>query len=100
MDAVARLMPQQLDGAGMQLTAVNDLSPHVTANWDRAYRQALAALSESLTPKRLLTIAAKAMRFGPAGVRLLKEQFHAALLAKAGADAGVIRYVSYLAQRQ
>lgn len=91
---------QAFDAAGLRLAAVNDLSPFVTANWDRAYRLALGAVSESVTAKRLRTIVAKAMRFGPAGVRLLKEQFRAALLAKAGADAGVIRYVSYLAERQ
>jgi sterol 24-C-methyltransferase len=85
--------------AEFRLTAVEDLSPHVTANWERAYRAALRATGEPPTPMQLVAIAGSALRYGPAAVRLAKEQFHAALLAKAGADSGVIRYVSFLAER-
>lgn len=86
------------EAAGFQLIAVEDLSPYVTANWDRGYRAALSAIAEPPTPMQLVTIAGTALRYGQAGLQLAKDQFRAALLAKAGADSGVIRYVSYLAE--
>lgn len=88
------------DGAGFRLLACEDLSPRITANWDRAYRAALRAIAVVPTPVQLLQIAGNAIQYGSAAVRLLKDQFHAALLAKAGADAGVIRYASFLAERR
>lgn len=88
------------DAAGFRLVAVDDLSPRVTANWDRAYQAALRALVEMPTPTQLVALAGTAIRYGPAAVRLAKDQFRAALLAKAGGDSGLIRYVSYLAERR
>jgi SAM-dependent methyltransferase len=82
------------------LLAVDDLSPKVRPNWERGYQAAQAAVAETPAPDRLVAVTARALLAGPEGLRLLKEQFYAALFAKIAADAGVLRYVSILAERQ
>jgi ubiquinone/menaquinone biosynthesis C-methylase UbiE len=87
------------EAAGFRLLQVDDLSSRVTVNWERAYRAALSAIADVPSPMQLVAMTSKALRYGPRAVRLAKEQFHAILHAKAGADAGIIRYVSFLAQQ-
>ena len=41
----------------------------------------------------------KGLTLGEEGVRLIKEQFHAALYIKAAFDAGFLRYTWFLAER-
>jgi cyclopropane fatty-acyl-phospholipid synthase-like methyltransferase len=85
--------------AGFRLIEVEDLSPRVAPNWERGYQLAIRALAEPLTSKRLLSVAASAIKFGPRAVGLAKEQFNAAVFAKVAADAGLLRYVYFLAER-
>lgn len=84
--------------AGLNLLSVDDLSERVQLNWELSYRAALAALAQSLTPAQLVRVAAGALKYGPGAVRLLKQQFSAVVLAKAAAAAGILRYVSFLAE--
>lgn len=85
--------------AGFDVTEIEDLSAQVAPNWERGYRIAQSALAMSLTPHVLVRIAAGALRHGPAAVRVLKDQFYAAVFAKAAANAGLLRYVCFLAER-
>lgn len=85
--------------AGLRLLEVVDHSDRVAANWERGYRQALQALGESITLSELAAVAVNAVKYGPASLRLAKDQFYAVLFAKAAADAGLLRYVYYLAER-
>ena len=87
------------EGAGFRLLEVEDLSDRVAPNWERGYRAANRALAEPATAALLLTVAASAVRYGPRVVQLAKDQYYAALFAKAAADAGLLRYVYFLAQR-
>lgn len=85
--------------AGFRLVEFEDLSSRVTPNWERGYRAAMQALANPFVSKRLLGAAASTARYGPRAVRVAKDQFNAALLAKAAADAGVLRYVYFLVER-
>lgn len=85
--------------AGFNLMEIEDLSAQVAPNWERGYRIAQSALAMSFTPHDLVRITAGALRHGPAAVRVLKDQFYAAVFAKAAADAGLLRYVCFLAER-
>lgn len=84
------------DRAGFRLIELVDLSEWVGPNWERGYRVALAALAEPVRPLQLLSLVA---RFGPQAVRVAKEQFNVALLAKAAADSGLLRYTYLLGER-
>lgn len=85
--------------AEFNLIEIEDLSPRVGPNWERAYQTAQCALATSFAPLDLVRIAAGALRHGPAAVRVLKDQFYATVFAKAAADAGLLRYVFFLAER-
>lgn len=85
--------------AGFRLLEVEDLTPRVQPNWERAYRAAISAIA-SVPPQTLLRLAASAVRYGPGVVQLAKDQFAAALLIKAAADSGILRYVLVLAERE
>lgn len=85
--------------AGFRLREIDDLSERVALNWERGYRMAQRALCETPTAAELLQIAGSALRHGPASVRFLKEQFYAAVFAKVAADAGLLRYVLFRAER-
>jgi SAM-dependent methyltransferase len=90
---------EALAGAGFHVRSVDDLSAPTAFNWDRGYRLALEALAERPPLSQLVRpVAGLALR-GVSPLRLAKEQFQVALLSKAAADAGVLRYVSFLAVR-
>lgn len=91
---------QGFQDAGFILIACDDLSSEAAPNWDRVYGTALGALAKPAAPMQLVSIAASVVRYGERAVRLAKEQFLAALLAKAAADAGILRYVAFLAERR
>ena len=82
--------------AGLELLEEKDLNDRVRPNWDLGYERAIAAIRDVS-----LAAAAKAMwkglTLGEEGVRLIKEQFHAALYIKAAFDAGFLRYTWFLA---
>lgn len=86
--------------AGFRLHAVEDLSHPVAPNWQRAYDAAIHALGTSLSAAQISSITRVAINYGTGALRLAKDQFQAALLIKAAADSGLLRYVSFLAERE
>lgn len=84
--------------AGLRLIELEDLSPRVAPNWERGYKAAVYALADPLASKRLLRVAWGAIKYGTGAVRLAEDQFYA-VFAKAGADAGLLRYVYFLSER-
>lgn len=91
---------RKLERAGFDVVALDDLSDQVQPNWERGYQAALRALAEPLRVDRLLSLATSAVRHGPRVVRAAKEQFTVALLARAAADAGALRYVLACARKR
>lgn len=85
--------------AGFRLIDVEDLTPRVAPNWERGYWLAIRALSDGISAKQFLGALTKAAKHGSRAVQLAKEQFYAALFAKAGCDAGLLRYVYFLAEK-
>lgn len=85
--------------SGFSLIDVIDLNGHVRRNWEFGYERALAAISE-LSIRDAPRLLWKGITLGADGIRLIKEQFPAALYIKAGFDAGFLRYVYFLAARQ
>jgi SAM-dependent methyltransferase len=86
-------------GAGLRIQRLDDLSDSVAPNWERGYRAALRALAEPVRLGELLRLAAGAVKQGGVVIRAAKDQFQVALLARAAADSGLLRYVSVLAER-
>jgi len=91
---------RKLEAAGFENIEIQDLSDRVGPNWERGYRAALRAVSEPLRPGHVVALAISAARHGPDIVRAAKDQFTVALLAKAAADAGALRYVLACASRR
>jgi sterol 24-C-methyltransferase len=85
--------------AGLRIRRVDDLSDGVVPNWERGYRAALRALAEPIRLGQLLRLAAVTVTHGAVAVQAAKDQFQVALLARAAADSGLLRYVSVLAER-
>jgi sterol 24-C-methyltransferase len=85
--------------SGWRIQRLDDLSDRVVPNWDRGYQAALRALAEPVQLGRLLRLAASTVKHGAVVTRAAKDQFQVALLAKAAADSGLLRYVSVLAER-
>lgn len=88
------------EAAGFRLLEVEDLTPRVTPNWERGYCLAIRALADRVTVRRFLSAVAKAAKHGPQAVQLAKEQFYAAIFAKVGCDAGLLRYIYFLAEKR
>jgi SAM-dependent methyltransferase len=86
-------------GAGLRIDRLDDLSDRVVPNWERGYQAALRAVAEPVRLGELLRLAAGRVRHGAVAVQAAKDQFQVALLAKAAADSGLLRYVSILAER-
>jgi ubiquinone/menaquinone biosynthesis C-methylase UbiE len=91
---------RKLEAAGFRAVEVEDLSDRVGPNWERGYRAALRAISEPLHAGHVVSLATSAMHHGPAIVRAAKDQLSVALLAKAAADSGVLRYVMACGSRR
>jgi len=87
------------DDAGYDLLEERDLSDRVRPNWERGYRIALEALSAARSIRLIGSIASLA-RYGMRAVDFAKQQFYAAVLARVAADAGVLRYAWFLAERR
>ena len=68
-------------------------------NWERGYQAALRALAEPVRLDQLLRLAASSVKHGTLVLQAAKDQFQVALLAKAAAESGLLRYVSVLAKR-
>jgi hypothetical protein len=78
---------------------VDDLSARIAPNWERGHAVAFSALARGPEPPQLLQLTAGALVHDAAGTPLLKEQSTAIFLARAAADAGILRYVLFLAER-
>lgn len=85
--------------AGFRMIKVEDLSPRVQLNWQRGYEAGIRALARPLSATQLMTMAKNVSRYGGRAVRFAKDQFNAAVFAKVAADAGLLRYVYFLAER-
>lgn len=90
---------QLFAAAGLRIHRLEDLSDRVVPNWERGYQAALRALAEPIQLGQLLRLAADTVTHGSVVIRAAKDQFQVALLAKAAADSGLLRYVSVLAER-
>jgi len=85
--------------AGLRLIEEADLNDKVRRNWDFGYWQAIEGIRDfSLT--RAARLVWNGLPLGAEGIRLIKEQFHAALYIKAGFDAGFLRYTYLLAEKE
>lgn len=75
-----------------------DLNDKCRRNWDFGYDRAIAGIRDFSITKaaRLLW---QGLPLGPDGIRLIKEQFPAALYIKAAFDAGFLRYTYFLAEK-
>jgi len=71
----------------------------VVPNWERGYQAALRALAEPVRLGQLLRLAANSATHPSLAVQAAKDQFQVALLAKAAADSGLLRYVYVLGER-
>jgi ubiquinone/menaquinone biosynthesis C-methylase UbiE len=90
---------RHLKDAGLRLLEEEDLNPRCRRNWDFGYEQAIAGICD-FSLARAARYVWKGLPLGPDGLRLVKEQFHAALYIKAAFDAGFLRYTSFLAEKQ
>ncbi len=89
---------EHLGRAGLALRRVDDLTPRVRPNWEHAYEQAIQGIRK-ITLRDAAHLARAGLRRGRRGIRLLKEQFPAAIYIKAGFDAGFLRYAYFLAEK-
>jgi 2-polyprenyl-3-methyl-5-hydroxy-6-metoxy-1,4-benzoquinol methylase len=85
--------------AGLRIHRLDDLSNRVVPNWERGYQAALRALAEPIQLGQLLRLAVDTVTHGSVVIQAAKDQFQVALLAKAAAESGLLRYVSVLAER-
>jgi SAM-dependent methyltransferase len=90
---------RSFEAEGFGIHRVDDMSEMVMPNWERGYQAALQALAEPIRIGQLLRIAADTVTHGGLAVQAAKDQFQVALLAKAAAESGLLRYVSVLAER-
>lgn len=89
-----------LEAAGFAIVEIDDLSESVMPNWERGYRAALRAMAEPTSVARLLSRMTARVRHGADFIQAAKDQVQVALLAKAAAESGALRYVSVLAERR
>ncbi|HYE95328.1 MAG TPA: methyltransferase domain-containing protein [Rubricoccaceae bacterium] len=84
--------------AGLDVLRVDDLNAQARPNWNFGYERALDGVKE-LSERSMLDLIWTGMKLGQEGVRLIKEQFHAALYIKAGFDGGFLRYTLVLGEK-
>jgi len=89
---------RHLKKAGFRMLEEEDLNDRTRPNWDFGYESALKAIKE-LSFRDVPRLLWKGMTLGPEGIRLIKEQFPAALYIKTGFDAGFLRYVYFVAEK-
>lgn len=87
-----------LADAGFELLACEDLNSKTQENWRLGYERAIEAV-QRLSLRQVPRLLFKGVSLGTEGVRIVKEQFAAALYIKAAFDAGLLRY-SYLLARK
>ena len=77
---------------------VEDLTPKVRRSWDHDDERAVQAVRE-LAFRDIVGLARTGLRVEPTGLRLIKEQFPAAMYIKAGFDAGFLRHAYFLVEK-
>lgn len=83
---------------GFTMIEATDLNDRVRKNWEFGYARGLTALRE-LSGRDMPRLLWEGIKAGPEGIRLLKEQFPAAVYIKVGFDVGFLRYVCFVAER-
>ena len=78
---------------------MTDLNDQVRRNWEFGYASALSGIKK-LSRKDIPRLIWKHMSLGSEGVRLIKEQFPAAVYIKVGYDTGFLRYVYFLVEKR
>lgn len=89
---------RHLARAGLRLLEEEDLNARCRRNWDFGYDRAIEGVSD-FTLAKAARYLWRGLPLGAEGVRLVKEQFHAALYIKAAFDAGFLRYTLFLAEK-
>ena len=89
---------QHFARTGLRVLDELDLNMQARRNWEFGYEQAVKAIQE-LSSESAVKLLWTGIRLGPDGVRLLKEQFPAALYIKAAFDAGFLRYRYFLLEK-
>jgi SAM-dependent methyltransferase len=84
--------------AGLRLVEEEDLSDKVRPNWERGYERSIEAVRD-VSAADVARLGWKGLSLGKEGIRLIKEQFPAALYIKAGFDSGFLRYVLYVTEK-
>lgn len=87
-----------LDDAGLRVLEVDDLNDRSRPNWELAYERAITAVRE-VEAQHLPRLLWARLKLGKDGIELIKSQFRAALYIKAAFDAGLLRYVLFLAEK-
>ncbi len=85
--------------SGLRLIEDVDLNDKTRRNWDFGYDRAIAGIRDFSLAKAAQLLW-KGLPLGADGIRLIKEQFPAALYIKAGFDAGFLRYTYFLGEKQ
>lgn len=78
---------------------ITDLNNQVKRNWEFGYESALSGIKK-LSLNDLPRLIWKGMKLGSEGIRLIKEQFPAAIYIKVGYDVGFLRYVYFLVEKK
>lgn len=90
---------RNLAAAGLQLIKDEDVTERVRRNWELGYERAIEGIRE-LSMADAAGFLWKRWETGADGLRLIKDQFAAALYIKAGFDSGFLRYVVYVAEKR
>jgi hypothetical protein len=88
------------DAAGLTMIEFDDLSKNVMPNWVSGCDKACQSLKDPLTADKLLAIAKATARFGPLGLQYAKDQFYAVAFARLAADAGLLQYCLFVAEKK
>ena len=96
--ATASQYRRYFERSGFRLLEAENLTDWVRRNWEFGYAQALKGVQDLSVP-RMTRLIWKRAELGSEGMRLLKEQFPAALYIKAAFDAGFLQYNFFLAER-
>jgi cyclopropane fatty-acyl-phospholipid synthase-like methyltransferase len=87
------------EAAGLDLLEQLDLNDKVRRNWDFGYDKAIEAVRDFSLAKAAKLVW-QGLPLGREAIRLIKEQFPAALYIKAGFDAGFLRYTYFLTRKK
>lgn len=96
--ATASQYRHYIDRSGFRLLVHDNLTDRVRRNWEFGYTQALKGIQD-VSASRMAQLLSKRGKLGSDGIRLIKEQFPAALYIKTAFDAGFMQYNFFLAER-